>query len=161
MIQWVFLLFGAWLIYLTVQALFEKKRALKLAEASVKWTSVPGTVTSSEISEGRNRDSSTGQMVHTYWPSATYSYVAGGAEHQSSRVAFGKIVYYKPDEAEAFMQKHAKGATVEVFYDPAAPAEAVLDRDPAHATRLASANVFMLVAGLAMMGAGLWNMLAK
>lgn len=161
LIQWVFLLFGAWLIYLNVQSLLEKRKNFKQAREAEKWRSVSGKVVSSEMSEGRYRSSESGQMVNTYWPKVTYAYTAGGAERQGSRVAFGKVMFYSSTEAEAFMQKHAQGATVQVFHDPAVPTEAVLDRDPVHATKLVIADSFMLIAGLAMMGAGLWGMLSK
>ena len=83
-----------------------------------------------------------------------------GAERVGSRLAFGKILYYQPTEAEAFMKAHGQGAEIQVFYDPAAPQEAVLDRDPAHATKLVAADAFMLVVGLALFGVGLGAMLS-
>jgi hypothetical protein len=159
LIQWVFLLFGAWLIYLNVQSLLEKRKALKQAQEAATWPSVTGRIVTAQIVEGRYHDSKSGNTINTYRPEVTYNYNAGGAERVGSRLAFGKILYYQPTEAEAFMSAHGQGAEVQVFHDPAAPQESVLDRNPAHATKLVIADTFMLIVGLALFGTGLGAML--
>jgi hypothetical protein len=159
LIQWVFVLFGAWLIYLNVQSLLAKRKALRQAQEAASWPAVPGRVVTAQITEGRYRDTKTGNMIHTYRPEVTYNYTAEGKERLGSRLAFGKILYYQPAEAEAFMQAHGLGAAVQVYHDPLAPDESVLDRDPAHATKLVIADAFMLIVGLALFGTGLGAML--
>ncbi|RBP44287.1 uncharacterized protein DUF3592 [Roseimicrobium gellanilyticum] len=159
LIQWVLVIFGLWMIYLNVQGLLAKKKNLALATAAVNWPSVIGTVVSSNIVEGRSTDSKTGQTYHSYSPKVEYSYTVAGAGLQGTRIAFGRILYYQPTEAEAFLTKHAPGASISVWHDPAAPAEAVLDRDPAHATHLVVADFAMLGFGLLAAGAGVWSML--
>jgi hypothetical protein len=159
MLQWVSLLFGAWLIYLNVQSLLAKSKASKQAREAATWPAVTGRVVTAQIVEGRYNDNRSGNVIHTYRPEVTYSYSVGGAEHVGSRLAFGKILYYQPTEAEAFMNAHGQGAQVQVYHDPAAPKEAVLDRDPAHAAKLVFADAFMLIGGLALVGVALAYML--
>lgn len=161
MIAWVMILFGLWLVYLCVQGLLEKSKNAKQAQAAKDWASATGNVVSLEIVEGQNRSSETQQVIRTYRPEVTYSYTVGGKEFKSSRIAFGKILYYQSAEAEAFKSKYGQGAQVPVFYDPAAPDQAVLDRDPSHATKLVFADYGMMIFGLVLLGIGLSGVLGK
>lgn len=160
LIQWVLIIFGLWMVYLNVQSLLAKKKALAQATAAQRWPSVTGKVVSSNIVEGHSTDSKTGQTIHTYRPEVEYSYTVAGTELKGTRIAFGKILYYQPAEGEAFLAKHAPGTGIPVWHDPAAPAEAVLDTNPAHATHLAAADFAMLGFGLLAVGAGVWGMVA-
>lgn len=161
MIQWVLILFGLWLAYLSLTGLLEKRKAQRQAGEAASWPQVTGRVVNVKIEEGRSRSSETGQMIHTYRPEITYSYAVGGADRQGSRIAFGNILYYQPGEAEAFLQAHPEGGAIPVFHDPKAPDQAVLDRDPAHAKKLVFADFGMLLFGLVLIGLGLGGMLSK
>jgi hypothetical protein len=158
LIQWVFLLFGTWLIYLCVTGLLEKRKNLARARLASTWPSVTGRVVSLRIVEGKSISTETKQEIHTYRPEIEYAYSVGGTEYQSTRQAFGKILWYQSAEAEAFQSSHAPEATVTVYHDPANPRESVLDPDPAHATKLVAADFAMLVAGVVMAVVGLGGM---
>lgn len=161
LIQWVLLLFGAWLVYLCVTGLLEKKKNLALARLASAWPTVTGKVISSRVVEGKSISSETRQEIFTYRPEIEYAYSVGGKEYKSTRKAFGKILWYQSAEAEAFKNNHAPLAPVKVYHDPANPQEAVLDPDPDHATKLVAADFGMLAFGLVLAGLGLGGMIFK
>lgn len=156
----IFLLFGGWLAYLNITGLLAKRRGFRQAKVARQWPSVTGRVLSSRIVEGRSRSSETRQMIYTYRPEVEFEYQAGGKTFKSQRIAFGKLLFYQPSEAQAFMEQHAVGAPVTVYHDPQQSSEAVLNRDPSLATHLMIADCGMLVAGLALMGAGIYGFIA-
>jgi hypothetical protein len=159
-IQWVFLLFGAWLIYLCITSLLEKKKNLALARLASGWPTVTGRIVSARIVEGRSIDS-TRREVRSYRPEVEYAYTVGGREYKSTRQAFGKILWYSSSEADAFRESHAADAAVTVYHDPAKPEEAVLDPNPEHATKLVVADFAMLGIGLVLSGVAMSAMLSK
>lgn len=148
--QWVLLLFGGWLIFLCVRGLLEKRAALAEAKAAAAWPSTEGRVLSVAIIEGSSISSETKQRIFTYRPEIRYGYRVNNVDFESTRIAFGKVLYYDQAEAQAFLAAHAEGAPVTVYHNPSNPNRAVLNRDPALATQLVAADFAMLGFGLAL-----------
>lgn len=86
------------------------------SKASLQWPSVPGTVLSSEMVTDR-----TGDIV-TFTPVVRYAYMVNGQPLQSTRVRFSAA------RGKKIVDKYPRGCPVQVFYDPQAPANAVLER---------------------------------
>ncbi len=152
--HWILILVGGGLIFLCLQNLQIRSRALAVAKASERWPVATGKVLSVSISEGSYVSTETRQTVHTYLPAIRYTYNVGNHDWEASRIAFGQILYYQPAEVEAFKAAHPVEAKLPVYYNPANPAEAVLDRDQSHVTKLALADFAMLVLGLCIGGLG-------
>ena len=158
LIQWVLFLFGLWLMFLSVRGLREKNRSLSQALAARTWPAATGAIILAKIEKGHYHDTKSGNTIHTYRPEVSYRYRVGDKELTGARLAFGKILYYQPAEAEAFLAAHPAGGIVQVYHDPASPGESVLDRGPSHARQGIGSEVAMFVLGLGAVAACLWSM---
>jgi len=92
----------------------------KKAQASLQWPSSRGRVISSALN--RRQDSDGNQSEEAL---VVYEYLVGGATFQGKRIAFGGS---GAGGARKSVQRYPAGATVAVYYDPAKPASAVLER---------------------------------
>jgi hypothetical protein len=86
-------------------------------EAARSWPTAVGAIVSSRIMQTRN----TGGV----YPLVRFSYTVGGKAYESGRMLFGGFTG-TAEEARAFVAARPKGATIEVRYNPATPASAVL-----------------------------------
>jgi len=80
------------------------------------WDSVEGRVIESRLSSGRPRSS------------IRYEYRVQGRTLTGNRVGLFQVE--GPGFSHASVQRYPLGAPVRVFYDPAAPTRAVLEREP-------------------------------
>lgn len=97
------------------------------AKKSVDWPSAPGTVTKSE-KEKRTTTEGTGsdKKTITYYAAViNYEYKVDGKTHNSNRIAFGG---QNRNRSAELLNKYPKGKSVDVFYDPDNPREAVLEK---------------------------------
>jgi len=93
--------------------------------ASENWSKAKGTVIKSEVAK-RTRTTGTGTNRRTtveHIPQVAYAYKVSGQSYQSSRITFGAI--NKLDASET-VHRFSKGKSIDVFYDPQKPDEAVL-----------------------------------
>ena len=122
-------------------------RNSRRAQASLAWPSVPGRITSSEVItiSGRNED--------THTPRVHYEYTVGGRTYTGRRIAFGGIRSFSQNAAMLLVEKFKPGTQAEVFYDPAAPDDAVLERRTGSSSLLlwAPGVLFILVGLVAVM----------
>lgn len=119
-----FLAFGGVGVFL----LYRGWQQRKLADASKSWPSVPGQVVESHVAAGWSEDSE-GDRRRSYTAEVTYSYQVNGQTFTSRQVSFGaKASHGKPEPAQAVVNTYAAGRAVTVYFDPANPAEAVLER---------------------------------
>lgn len=100
-----------------------------------------------------------GHGSRTIWGARVrYSYCVGGTNHQGSRVrfvtTFGQYARVA-DGARADVAKYAAGAAVTVYYDPADPARATLERNRTGLAFGLTVVVLLLIAAFALVGAGL------
>lgn len=93
--------------------------------ASENWPTAEGTVIQSEIKKSE-RTTGTGSSKRTevrHIPQVAYTYTVDGQSYRSSRITFGAI---NALNAGATVNRYPKGKSIEVFYDPKNPDEAVL-----------------------------------
>jgi len=135
--------------FLLLFGLVQQRQALALQT----WTPVTGSVLASELhSRTEWKD---GLQRTLYMPNITYTYTVGGRAYTSNRYSLGaETEWSKPQFVESQLKKHPAGSQVTVYYNPTAPAEAVLAR------RLSGGwLVWALALGLltlAAFSAGLW-----
>lgn len=89
-----------------------------------RWASAAGTVIESEAVWGTTTRG--GRTARTWLARFAYEYEAGGRTYTGRRVAFYKRC--TGSWAREFVARHPVGSRVRVYYDPARPAESVLDR---------------------------------
>jgi hypothetical protein len=97
------------------------------AAASVAWPSTEGRITGSRVERVKNG----GDGKTTYTADITYDYALDGRTFEGDRVWFGDD--YSASDASAFraaVGRYPVGQAVKVHYDPAEPAESVLEPGP-------------------------------
>lgn len=117
------------------------------ARRMTTWASVRGCVTGSAVvADGTFDDGSA-----TYYPRISYEYVVAGQEYAGQRrslidVGVGRFVRGAP---RRIVERYPVGSEVIVFYDPANPREAILERsDPViWPRRLFSSGAALTIAG--------------
>jgi cytochrome c-type biogenesis protein CcmH/NrfF len=102
-------------------------RSLRRATASTRWRATDGRVLSSGVNSHYG-------MHHTmtFEPQVVYEYQSGGQLYHGERVSFGVTAgTSSPDWADRVVARYPPGSSVQVFYDPASPSEAVLEHSGA------------------------------
>ena len=105
--------------------LFVSIRYYLQARASLTWPSVFGTIVSSIVTTSRGSEGET-----FYQASITYSYDVNDRTYQATRVKIGKQnVYWSGGEslAQSVVNKYPSGKKINVYYNPNAPENAVLE----------------------------------
>ena len=116
-----FILFFVWL------ARSNKKSSEKVAAArqlAQRWPSTTGRVITSRAEVHGGRDS-------TYvLPRVVFMYTVGAVEYKGERIMFEDKFFHTYSSGEAYdmVDKYPVGADVTVYYNPANPAEATLER---------------------------------
>ena len=92
-----------------------------------RWPSASGRILSSKARTVKTKLSGGAPSVGNV-PDIAYVYTVDGVEHHGKRISIGDI---KPDspEVEAALERYQAGRTGPVFYNPAKPDEAVLERN--------------------------------
>ena len=107
------------LLLVVISLLFGSKQ-----RASQDWPSVTGAVVNSYVEEYRDADQSP-----SYYARVVYQYAVDGELYASQQVSFGIVKSYAGQNgASKALQAYPVGKEVTVYYDPADPAEAVLER---------------------------------
>ena len=110
---------------------FAKTR--RLASASARWPTVPGTITTStvieeEIEDTSNTDKSFIRKIHRYQVDLRYAYQVGKRDFVGTAGNWGWTEIYGLRElAESAASRYRLGQPVTVYYDPAQPGNAVLE----------------------------------
>ena len=133
------IIIGITFFILGVALILLAKHNAKRAAASLTWSAVQGTVTSSLLTSFTTDDNAS----VNYQAKVEYNYTVAGKSYQGKRIAFGAAASNNQQAEEALVRKYAVGTTVEVFYDPAKPSDAVLERKPA-----ATNKVFWILGGI-------------
>lgn len=89
-----------------------------------RWTATTATVVESEAVWGTSTVG--GRTARTWLARFAYEYEAAGRTHTGRRVAFYRRC--TGSCAQELVERHPVGSRVRVYYDPAQPSEAVLDR---------------------------------
>ena len=103
-------------------------RGLFKAKASASWPGTKGEIISSEVKRaiftpGRRRG--TTRKPRYYIFKARYQYEVDGEAYNSKRVSF-LSTYISREQYSYIKDKYAASKTIDVFYNPDAPGEAVL-----------------------------------
>jgi hypothetical protein len=117
----VFIAIGAGILY------YARKLAAK-AHSSLSWPSVEGAIAHSAVLL-RTRPGADSSNVPTYSPDVAYRYKVAGRDYSSATIT---LMDYSSGagRAQDIVARYPDGAAVSVYYNPADPAESVLERGP-------------------------------
>lgn len=101
----------------------------KRGGVSQNWPAVMGTVLSANLSQ-QSRRNSQGYHDVTYAPVVEYTYEVNGNSYRSDKINSGWTVSYDLSTAQNKINQYQPGASVTVHYNPANPADAVLETHP-------------------------------
>ncbi len=138
----ILLLFGAIGILLIFKSVNDKKKV----GASASWPSTPGSITRSSIAESVS--TSDDDNITHYYPQLTYKYQVAGTTYEGKRIMFGAVESGSHTKAQTTITRYPVGTSVSVYYNPADPKEAVLERQSK------SSNI-MLILGIVFLGMAL------
>lgn len=99
---------------------------LREAQAAKNWQSTSGKIIRSEIRTIRKRGLEERETVRSA-PAIAYEYNVGGKRYKGERISLAENL--PESEIEATLARYPLGAQVTVYYDPANPQQAVLERD--------------------------------
>jgi hypothetical protein len=92
------------------------------------WGDTQGTILSADVASSDGYDQSTNSYQTYYEPVVTYQYDVKGAQYTGSRVAELGGRYGSKNDVEKFLADHPVGSIVTVYYDPADPSKAILEK---------------------------------
>ncbi|MBN1371929.1 MAG: DUF3592 domain-containing protein [Anaerolineaceae bacterium] len=146
----IFLLaFAAGSVFLILSYFKNKKKAA----ASLTWSTTPGTILESTVRESRSSDD---DRPSTYYAQVNYSYQVMGQAYQGKNIHIGARNTGPHSKAQAIASRYPAGSSVTVYYDPANPADAVLERAaPANTVTLILGIIFLVIT-LCLMCGGLF-----
>lgn len=118
---------------IAVVVAFQAWNAQRRAWTARGWLETSGRVISAGIrAEQVRQPTSIGEryrMVTRYAPHVVYRYTARNAVYQSERMTLGtRLLHSDAEDAARIAARYPIGSAVTVYYNPADPAEATLDR---------------------------------
>lgn len=113
----------------------------KQGNASQSWPTTTGTILSTTLSQ-QSRRNSQGYHDVTYAPTVEYTYEVNGNSYRSDKINAGWTVSYDLGNAQNKINQYQPGARITVYYNPANPADAVLE------TKSAASNIFMIAGSI-------------
>ena len=117
-------------------------------KASRAWPSTPGRVTGSGVEESSGSEGGT-----VYRAAVHYTYAIGGREFNNNRRVFGDTVSSSNrGAAERAAARFVVGSTAPVYYNPANPQDAVLERTSGVAGLMFGLGALFLVLGCGLAG---------
>lgn len=114
------------------------------ARATEQWPTAAGTITAARIDEERRTTRTQGRTeTHiSYKPIVEYTYDVNGTRFQGGRLSAGGDMSYDYNTAQRVLSTYQPGQPAAVHYDPADPAQAVLE------TKAAGSMVLFVVGGI-------------
>jgi hypothetical protein len=118
------------------------------AQASQAWPMVLGRVTHSGVRRSTDSDGGT-----SYEPDVRYMYDVGGRAFENRRLLFGGTLNSGSSRgAEKHAARYAAGSVVQVYYNPANPQDAVLERRSGITRFMVLFGGFFVVLGCGLFG---------
>ncbi|MDI6769063.1 MAG: DUF3592 domain-containing protein [Anaerolineales bacterium] len=140
----VILAFAGAGVFLLIKSFKDRKKA----EASQGWPATQGQILEARIAESTSTDSD-GDTSTSYSPAVKFTYNVAGQEYKGNKITFGFTQGYRNyAKAQAALARYPLGAQVTIYYDPANPADAVLERK-------AGGNTLAMVLGIILLAISL------
>lgn len=108
------------------------------------WVAVVGRVTESKVRSIRDRSSDT--QAYTSTPLVVYEYYVEGTKYRGTKINFADKI--SGDDVAPTLKKYPEGKTVQVYYNPANPNEAVLEHGFPKWLFVGVAAIILVILGL-------------
>jgi len=139
------LFFGALGVLLIVLNIRSKKKS----EASQGWPATTAKILKSEVRKERGMEDEDGSANYYFVPHIEYEYEVGGSVYKGKKFSFGSHPSFSQQaKAHTYLAQYPLEASVNVYYDPANPQEAVLERIARSSKLGMIMGIVMLVVGL-------------
>jgi hypothetical protein len=137
---------GAIFAFIALVLLIVSNNTQRRAEAAQAWPAANGTIVKTWVEENIEREDD-GTIERDYTPEVQYEYIANDRIYRSQQRSFGfQPVFRSSQSAEQVLENYPVGKQVTVFYNPEAPAEAVLNREiPANTVAVLIGWVFLIL----------------
>jgi hypothetical protein len=128
----------------------------RIAAEGAAWPQTEGVVLLSQVLQHRSSDGSGGSST-SYSAQVNYQYTVAGKIHQGDKLDFsqlgmsGRRVAGGHKAALAAAARFPTGGAVSVYYNPANPAEAVLEKKSAGITVMLIGTIILLIGGCAIL----------
>ncbi len=122
-------------------------RNRRRADASRSWNRTTGRVVQAQVEARRSRNQH--GYSTSYYPVVIYEYAIHGQRYQNDRINFGpELGFGSAGPSETVVGRYHVGNVVDVYFDPANPAESVLERSAGGGNRLLLVVAALIVAVL-------------
>ena len=111
------------------------------AQAAQAWPASQGQVLAAVVGVQSGDDGP------TYFPRITYTYSVNGQAYQNDRLVIGGGISGSRGPAEQIVARYPAGSQVPVYYNPANPQEAVLERRSGSTRFLVGLGAFLFLLG--------------
>jgi hypothetical protein len=100
------------------------QQSMAYRQSTQTWLNTTGTILMSSVQSSHSGNS------HSTYPVVVYSYAVNGQSYQSQRIRAGDqfLTVRMAGQAQATVARYPIGKSVTIYYDPANPAESVLER---------------------------------
>ncbi len=124
-----------WLVFIIFNSLgvlliYTAYNHFTTAAASTDWPTVPGTIDSAKVVEEKVKHSTRGSREpapFVYYAEIKYRYSVDGQDYNGDRLTVEDFATNDRERAEQIAMQYQAGQEVTVYYNPAAPNEAVLN----------------------------------
>lgn len=138
------LLFGGVFAVLGIGLLVFGLRERRRAKTTEKWPTANGNIVSARIDQNTRTERSQGRTYTrtTHTPVVEYTYEVNGKAFQGNRIFPGANMSYDLGTAQGIINRYQPGQATTVHYDPADPAQAVLE------TQTKGGSIFLIIGGI-------------
>jgi hypothetical protein len=136
------LIFGGVGVFLIVFSL----RTQKKADSGQSWPGTTGTILRTEVRQSQGIADEHGVSQTVYYPAVEFEYQVGEQTFKGDKIAFGDRPTYKSQsEAASLLSIYRVSNQVRVYYNPANPSGAILERKPPSGRLGLTVGIVMLV----------------
>ncbi len=132
------------------------------AVAALAWPRARGRITASSVGTVQEASANVDDPLPNtfYVPEITFAYEVSGATYQGARVSYADPKQTNKKKVADLVARYPAGAEVQVAYDPANPAESVLEPGTAGTSPFSFNVIFLFAAGAVCLVVGIYLQLA-
>jgi hypothetical protein len=114
--------------------------------ASQSWPTVPGTIANAVLAKETSTDEN--GTSTSYHADVRYQYAVNGVAYTGKRIGFIRHSYIRHSRAQAELDRYPVNSTVQVFFDPEKPSDAILVREAPSSFLYIGGGAVILALGL-------------